>query len=46
MYGLTKCMISQGRYDDANNFLVDLESKLPEDQDVKELRQVLESNKH
>ena len=46
MYGLTKCMISQGRYDDANNCLVDLESKLPENPDVKELRQVLEANRH
>lgn len=46
VYGLTKCMITQGRYDDAEGQLSHLESIIPENQDVKDLRQVLESNRH
>ena len=44
-YGLAKCNIAQGRYADADNNIKFLEEHLPEDQDVKELRNILEANK-
>ncbi len=44
-YGLAKCNIAQGRYDDADNDIKFLEEHLPEDENVKELRKILEANK-
>jgi len=44
-YGLAKCNIAQGRYDEADGNIRFLETQLPDNQDITELRNVLEANR-
>lgn len=41
LYGLAKCLIAQGRRDEARGFVDNLTSRFPEYEEVKELKQSL-----
>jgi len=41
VYGLAKCLIAQGKYDEARGFVDKLDSQFPNDEGVKELKQAI-----
>ena len=41
IYGLAKCLIAQGKYDEARGFVDKLDSQFPNDEGVKELKQAI-----
>ena len=41
VYGLATCLIAKGNYDEARGFVARLDSEMPDNEDVKELKQTL-----
>lgn len=39
LYGLAKCLIAQGKYDEARGYIDNLSSRYPEDDEVKQLKE-------
>lgn len=44
LYGLAKCLIALGRYDEARGYIDNLTTRFPEEKEVIELKQILNQN--
>lgn len=41
LYGISKCLIAQGKHNDARDFINNLSNRFPEQDEIKELRETL-----